>query len=137
MEKRPFNIHPSLRFMAVLATAMITPAAASIALAEGQPVGRGPVKIFLMAGQSNMEGHAKLSTIDFLGEDSDPARAALLKKFKPDGKKLVTREDVWVMSNGSFFDRPQPGLGSRKDAAVPSSDIGPEYGFGYFMAEAL
>jgi alpha-galactosidase len=36
-----------------------------------------PLKVFILAGQSNMEGHATLPTIDFLGEDTDPARAAL------------------------------------------------------------
>lgn len=99
--------------------------------------GKGPVKVFLMAGQSNMEGHATLPTIDFLGEDADPARAALLKKFKPDGKTLVTRDDVWVVSNGAPFDKLQPGLGARGDAAKPGDKIGPEYAFGYFMGEAL
>ncbi len=98
---------------------------------------KGPLKIFLLAGQSNMEGHATLPTIDFLGEDQDPARAALLKKFKPDGKTLVTRDDVWVVSNGAPFDKLQPGLGARKDAATLGGKIGPEYGFGYFMGEAL
>ena len=44
-----------------------------------------PLKVFILAGQSNMDGQANVSTIDFLGEDKDPARAALLKTFKPDG----------------------------------------------------
>ena len=100
-------------------------------------VEKGPLKIFLLAGQSNMEGHATLPTIDFLGEDTDPARAALLKKFKPDGKTLITRDDVWVVSNGAPFDKLQPGLGARPDAAKLGGKIGPEYAFGYFMAEAL
>ena len=96
-----------------------------------------PLKIFLMAGQSNMEGHAEIRTIDFLGEDADPERAALLKKFKPDGKTLVTRDDVWVMSNGAFFDKLQPGLGARNESDKLGNKIGPEYAFGYFMGEAL
>lgn len=100
-------------------------------------VKKGPLKIFLLAGQSNMEGHADIRTIDFLGEDSDPARVALLKKIKPDGKTLVTRDDVWVVSNGAYFDKLQPGLGARRDAATLGNQIGPEYAFGYFMAEAL
>ena len=114
-------------------------ALASVGIADdAKPVvGKGPLKIFLLAGQSNMEGHATLPTVDFLGEDPDPARAALLKKFKPDGKTLVTRDDVWVVSNGAPFDKLQPGLGARKDAATLGGKIGPEYGFGYFMGEAL
>ena len=96
-----------------------------------------PLKVFLMAGQSNMEGHAEIRTIDFLGEDADPERAALLKKFKPDGKTLVTRDDVWVMSNGAFFDKLQPGLGARNESDKLGDKIGPEYAFGSFMGEAL
>lgn len=98
---------------------------------------KGPVKVFLLAGQSNMEGHAEIRTIDFLGEDEDKNRAALLKKFKPDGKTLVTRDDIWVVSNGASFDKLQPGLGARKEAETPGNKIGPEYAFGYFMGEAL
>lgn len=53
-----------------------------------------PVKVFILAGQSNMDGQADKQTIDFLGEDKDPARAALLKIFHPPGKDLMTRSDV-------------------------------------------
>ena len=49
----------------------------------------GPLKVFILAGQSNMDGNANVSTIDFLGEDKE--HGTLLKKFKPDGKTLVTR----------------------------------------------
>ena len=95
-----------------------------------------PLKVFILAGQSNMDGQADVRTIDFLGEDKEPARAALLKKFKPDGKTLVTRDDVWV-ANGGVFDKLQPGFGGRKDYDKLGSNIGPEYAFGYYMGEAL
>jgi alpha-galactosidase len=52
-----------------------------------------PVKVFILAGQSNMDGQADIRTIDFLGEDKDPAKAALLKTFKPDGKEYDT---LWM-----------------------------------------
>ena len=39
--------------------------------------------MFILAGQSNMDGNANVSTIDFLGEDKE--HGALLKKFKPAG----------------------------------------------------
>jgi len=112
-------------------------AALILACPAGAAQKKGPLKVFLLAGQSNMEGHAELRTIDFLGEDPDKDRAALLKKFKPDGKTLVTRDDVWVVSNGAVFDKLQPGLGARRDAETLGNKIGPEYAFGYFMAEAL
>jgi alpha-galactosidase len=73
-----------------------------------------PLKVFILAGQSNMDGQAAVRTIDFIGEDKDPARAALLKVFKPDGKSYVTRDDVWV-ANGGVYDKLQPGFGGRKN----------------------
>jgi hypothetical protein len=70
-----------------------------------------PLKVFIQAGQSNMDGQAHIRTIDFLGEDTNPARAALLKTFKPDGKTSMTRDDVWV-ANG-VNDNLKPGFGGR------------------------
>ena len=95
-----------------------------------------PVKVFILAGQSNMDGQADIRTIDFLGEDKDPAKAALLKTFKPDGKNLVTRDDVWVVYRGDNI--LQPGLGGGgKNYDKPGNCIGPEYAFGYYMGQAL
>lgn len=107
---------------------------ASLCLAAGATA--KPVKVFIMAGQSNMDGQADVRTIDFLGEDKDPARAALLKTFKPDGKTLVTRDDVWVAS-GTLYDKLQTGFGGRRDYTKLGTCIGPEYAFGYYMGEAL
>jgi len=95
----------------------------------------GPLKVFILAGQSNMDGQANISTIDFLGEDPDKDRAALLKKFKPDGKTPITRNDVWVTSDDVSGDL-GPGYGGRRNYAKLGNNIGPEYGFGYFMGEA-
>jgi hypothetical protein len=98
--------------------------------------GKGPVKVFILAGQSNMDGQADIRTIAFLGEDKDPARAALLKTFKPDGTNFVTRDDVWVAYRGDH--NLQPGLGGGgKDYSKPGNCIGPEYAFGYYMGQAL
>lgn len=107
---------------------------ASLCLAAGATA--KPVKVFIMAGQSNMDGQADVRTIDFLGEDKDPARAALLKTFKPDGKKFVTRDDVWVAS-GNLYEKLQTGFGGRRDYTKLGTCIGPEYAFGYYMGEAL
>ncbi|MEI6537413.1 MAG: sialate O-acetylesterase, partial [Verrucomicrobiaceae bacterium] len=93
------------------------------------------MKVFILAGQSNMDGQANIRTIDFLGEDPDPARAALLKVFKPGGK-LITRDDVWV-ANAGVYDKLQPGFGGRKNYDKLGECIGPEYAFGYYMGEAF
>ena len=47
-----------------------------------------PLKVFILAGQSNMEGHAKIETFDYIGDD--PATAPLLKQMRgADGKPRV------------------------------------------------
>ena len=70
-----------------------------------------PLKVFILAGQSNMDGNANVRTLDFLGEDK--VHGALLKKFKPDGQTLVTRDDVWVAHRGVYGNL-GPGYGARK-----------------------
>jgi hypothetical protein len=95
--------------------------------------GKSPVKVFILAGQSNMEGVCHVSTIDFLGEDRNHGH--LLKKFKPDGKTLVTRDDVWVANRG-HYGKLAPGYGARR-SDPPGSNIGPEYAFGYFIGEVI
>lgn len=104
------------------------------AWAHGAP-GCGPVRVFILAGQSNMDGQAHVRTIDFLGEDPDPARAELLKVFKPDGENLTTRDDVWVAN--SVHDILKPGFGGRRNYSKLGSNIGPEYAFGHYLGEAF
>ncbi len=105
------RIQPSLVNAVVPAAAWAALILASSARA-GQPK-PGPLRVFILAGQSNMVGQANVSTIDFLGEDPDKNRAALLKKFKPDGQTLVTRDDVWV-ANGGVYGNLGPGYSGRK-----------------------
>ena len=114
-----------------LALLMLVPVKAAV---SGE-ASKGPIQVFILAGQSNMDGQADVRTIDFLGEDKDPARAALLKTFKPEGK-LITRSDVWV-ANPGVYDILQPGFGGRHDYNKLGTCIGPEYAFGYYMGEAL
>jgi len=119
--------------LAVLAVMWTLPAAAAPAATQPK---KGPVKVFILAGQSNMDGQAQVRTIDFLGEDPEPARAALLKVFKPDGSNFVTRADVWV-ANPGVYDILQPGFGGRKNYDKLGTCIGPEYAFGYYLGAAL
>jgi hypothetical protein len=52
------------------------------------------VKVFILAGQSNMEGHAGVQTLDRLGEHL--THGYLLKKIKKDDGSIVVRDDVFV-----------------------------------------
>ncbi len=53
-----------------------------------------PLKVYILAGQSNMEGQAKIETFDYIGDD--PATAPLLKAMRgPDGEPRVC-DKVWI-----------------------------------------
>lgn len=54
----------------------------------------GKVKVFILAGQSNMEGLGGIQTLDRLGED--PTYGYLLKKIRKDDGSFVVRDDVFV-----------------------------------------
>ena len=52
------------------------------------------LKVYILAGQSNMEGHAKVETFDYIGED--PATASLLQEMcRANGRPRVC-DDVWI-----------------------------------------
>ena len=63
------------------------------ATAADQPK-KGPVKVFILAGQSNMEGLGGVRTLDMLGEH--PTHGYLLKKIKKEDGSIVVRDDVFV-----------------------------------------
>ncbi len=78
-----------------------------------------PVKVFVLAGQSNMEGKGRVSLAEYQSET--PEYKDFYKTLKPDGKWVV-REDVWI----NFLERRGPltvGFGS-------PGCIGPELEFG-------
>jgi alpha-galactosidase len=78
-----------------------------------------PVLVFILAGQSNMDGKAKLSLLDY--QSSQPETAAQFKHLKQDGKWLE-RDDVWI----KFWDR----KGKLTVGYGSPNCIGPELEFG-------
>ena len=52
-----------------------------------------PVKVFILAGQSNMEGKAKISVIE--SQLKQPATRELFKHLQKDGN-WIERDDVWI-----------------------------------------
>lgn len=117
---------------------------AALSLACGHAAA-ATLKVYILAGQSNMEGHAKIETFDYLGDD--PATAPLLKQMRgPDGKPAVC-EKVWISyltgrfdgsANGEGFGKLTAGYGARGDR--PTEDggkIGPEFTFGLTLDAAL
>ncbi len=94
-----------------------------------------PVKVFILAGQSNMEGAGRIEgdpghnegkgSLSYLA-DNDPKYAHLRKG----ASGWAEREDVsiWYLGRKGKL---APGFGAR------NSSIGPELGFGHVMGEAL
>ena len=60
--------------------------------------GNKPLKIYILVGQSNMQGHARPST--FPGMLVDPAMKDLYKKFVDESGHAKVYEDVQVASLG-------------------------------------
>src|SRR5262245_59533907 len=85
---------------ALLGVALAAFAAPTIAAdapkGESPSPGKGakPLKVFILAGQSNMQGHANVSTLDAMADY--PKAAPLLEEMRgPDGKPRVC-ERVWI-----------------------------------------
>lgn len=53
-----------------------------------------PVRVFILAGQSNMEGHAKIDTFDYIGDD--PATVHLLKQMRGEDGNPTVCDGAWI-----------------------------------------
>lgn len=97
-----------------------------------------PVKVFILAGQSNMVGHGFITaeekrnngkgSLEYVAKDPT-TRDAFKHLLNKDGT-WRTRDDVWI----HYFDRRGAltvGYGAGKDT------IGPELGFGYVVGDHL
>ena len=93
---------------------------------------RRPLKVFLLVGQSNMEGKGAVRHLETLIKD--PQTRATFKHLKK-GREWVTRKDVWIAYDRNRGGRRVGGLtvgyGSRQD------QIGPELGFGHVVGDAV
>ena len=111
---------------------------AMTALIFAQTVGaaKGPVKVFILAGQSNMEGQGKIKsdprrnegkgTLEYLVKDR--ATAKRFGHLTDSDGKWVVRDDVWIW----YLDRKgglTVGYGAKSDR------IGPELQFGHLMGD--
>ena len=102
-----------------------------------------PLKVYILAGQSNMEGQAKVETFDYIGDD--PATAPMLKEMRgADGNPRVC-DHVWISyltgspdrgELGEGFGNLTAGYGSRSNPTEDGGKIGPEFTFGITMGKA-
>ena len=91
------------------------------------------VKVFILTGQSNMQGKGLASHLDTYKED--PQIRDTYGMLKKDGQWVV-REDVWITyptnNKGAKSGGLTVGYGTK---GVDS--IGPEFGFGHTIGEAI
>jgi alpha-galactosidase len=95
-----------------------------------------PLKVFILAGQSNMQGWFGVSTLDSMADD--PKTAPILKELRnADGKPRVCQK-VWISSIGcAGGDTTEQkgkltvGFGAEQDR------FGPEFPFGIYMEKLL
>jgi len=102
-------------------------------LAIALPASAKPLQIYILAGQSNMQGHAKVSTFEHIG--MDPATKPMLAEMLgADGQPKVC-ERVWISSIGcADGDAEQTGkLTAGFGASQGGPKIGPEFTFGLYM----
>jgi alpha-galactosidase len=101
--------------------------------------GTDPVKIFIMAGESNMNGKGTVSpsttpgTLDFITlPANDPAGKY---EFLKSGGSYATRADVGIRGL-VFSGAPNPGNLTINYGGLASGLIGPELGFGHVVGDA-
>ena len=101
-----------------------------------------PLKVFILVGQSNMEGHAKVETFDYIGDD--PKTAPLLKKMRNEDGAPRVYDGAWISyytgrgeENGEGYGKLTAGYGSRPNPSEDGGKIGPEFTFGITMDEAF
>jgi len=97
-----------------------------------------PVKVFVLAGQSNMEGHGLIpadpnrnegrGSLEYLAKN--PATAERFQPLLAADGKWAARDDVWIWYLGRHGAL-TAGYGAREDR------IGPELGFGWVVGEAI
>ena len=118
----------AFRFMAIAVVSLVCVSHVSA---------KTPLKVFILVGQSNMQGHAEISTFDHVG--MDPATAPLLKEMRnADGTPRVC-DNVWISSIGNDgTDEEYHGqLTAGYGAKGRGTKIGPEFTFGIYMQKHL
>ncbi len=96
------------------------------------PTHAKPLQVYILAGQSNMQGHAKITTMEHIG--MDPATKPMLAEMTgADGKPKVC-ERVWISSIGCSKDDTTEQTGKLTAGfGATTEKIGPEFTFGLYM----
>ena len=121
------------KIMAPLAAAVLS---AAWLMAAEKPAGE-PVRVFILAGQSNMEGQGFIKadpkrnegkgSLEYLARET--ATAARFRHLQDKEGRWMVRDDVWIDYLGRKG-RLTVGYGAKEDR------IGPELGFGHIVGDA-
>ena len=96
------------------------------AIAQAQPL-----QVFILAGQSNMQGHAQVRTFEHIG--MDPTTKPMLELMQTaDGTPTICQR-VWISSLGSADTVKTGKLTTGFGASQGGPKIGPEFTFGIYM----
>ena len=111
-----------------------------ITISSGTSDAQG-LKVYVLAGQSNMQGHAKVETFDYIGDDEKTA--PWLEEMRGADGRPRARENVWISyltggrdGNGEGIGKLTAGYGARKNPSEDGGKIGPELTFGIRMDQA-
>ena len=99
---------------------------ASLALAE-----KKPLQVYILAGQSNMQGHAQVRTFEHIG--MDPKTAPMLAEMQNSAGKAKVLDDVWISSIGCANKEQTGKLTAGFGASERGPKIGPEFTFGIYI----
>ncbi|MFN3190919.1 MAG: sialate O-acetylesterase [Aureliella sp.] len=98
---------------------------------HGIACGGEPAKVFILAGQSNMQGHAQIRTMVAMGKDAE-TESLYRELVNPNGEPKEA-ESVWISSVGSSSEVKVGRLTVGFGAEARGPKIGPEYSFGFEM----
>jgi alpha-galactosidase len=127
------RMHRIAVFALAIASCLLVCAPASSAAADAAPP--APLKVFILAGQSNMQGHAHVRTIPAMKLDP---RLVPLHDAMVDGDGTPrTCESVWISSIGCADGEQTGRLTAGFGAGERGPKIGPEFSFGITIARLL
>lgn len=111
----------------LLAATLLLAVCGNIAIANEKPL-----KVFILVGQSNMQGHAQVRTFEHIA--MDPQTAPLLHAMQDKDGQPTVCDNVWISylsSDGEKHGKLTAGFGANEEK------IGPEFTFGIFMQKIL
>ncbi len=103
-----------------------------ISIFHGVAAEAKPLKVFILVGQSNMQGHAKIETFEHIG--MDPETAPILAEMQDENGNPRICEQVWI----SYLSKDLEKTGKLTAGfGADNRKIGPEFTFGLTMEKAL